>query len=223
MYRVLSVLVVAFLVVGMPARAQIGETSAQDRSGLMVQARAGLTVPRVTSQFRNFYSVGRGVGAGVGYGLTPTIDVFVRGHYSEFLLDEGGVDGIIPEIESRVDGANGTIVSGTVDLRFRTGPYERMEFYLLGGVGAYHQSIYEAELTNEADETNTFTFGRQEQTSFGLNFGVELATPVADRIEVSLAPTFVLILGEPVDGTRPREQTGRVGFFSVDLGVSWGP
>jgi len=229
MYRGLPVLVIAFLVAGMPAQAQIGETSAQNRSGLMVQARAGLTVPRVTSQFQNFYSVGRGVGAGVGYGLTPSIDVFVQGKYSEFLLDEGGVSGIFPEFgaegfTTNVDGGDGSIVSGTLNLRFRTRLSEQINFHLIGGVGAYHQSIYEAQLsfTNEEQGSgDTFVFAEQEQTSPGLNFGVELAAPVADRVQVFLRPTFVLIFGDRIQDEEPREQTGRVGFFSVDLGVSW--
>lgn len=233
MHRVVSVLVIAFLVAGMPAQtqAQIGETSGEDRSGLVVQARAGLMVPRVTSQFQDFYSVGRGAGAGVGYGLTPFIDVFVHGHYSEFLLDEGGVDGIFSEIDgslegitTNVDGRNGSIVSGTVNFRFRTRISDQMNFHLTAGVGAYHQSIYEAQLsfTNEQQgESDTFVFAEQEQTSPGLNFGIELASPVADQVRVFLMPTFVMIFGDRIQGEVPREQTGRVGFFSVDLGVSW--
>lgn len=231
MYRVLSVLVIALLVAGMPAQAQIGETSAPDRSGLMVQARAGLMVPRVTSQFQNFYSVGRGVGAGVGYNLTPFIDVFVHGHYSQFVLDEGGVDGIFPEFDESVEGitttvdaTNGSILSGSLNFRFRTRLSEQMNLHLIGGVGAYHQSLYGGQLsfTNEQQGNgDTFNFAEQEQTSPGLTFGVELATPVSDQLQVSLMPTFVLIFGEPAEDEVPREQTGRVGFFSVDVGISW--
>lgn len=233
MHRVVSVLLIAFLIAGMPAQAQIGETSAPGRSGLIVQAQAGLTVPRLTSQFQNFYSVGRGVGAGVGYNLTPFVDAFVRGHYNEFVLDEGGVDGIFAEIDdsaegitTNVDGRNGAIMSGTLNVRFRTRMSNQMNFHLIGGVGVYHQSIYEAQLsfTNEQQgESDTFTFAEQKQTSPGLNFGVELAAPVSDQVQVSLMPTFVLIFGEPIESEVPREQTGRVGFFSVDLGVSWIP
>lgn len=233
MHRVVSVLLIACLGAGIPAQAQIGETSAPDRSGLIVQAKAGLTVPRLTSQFQSFYSVGRGVGAGIGYGLTSFVDVFVRGHYTEFVLDEGGVDGIFAEIDNsaegistNVDGRNGAILSGTLNVRFRTRMSNQMNFHLIGGVGAYHQSIYEAQLsfTNEEQgESDTFTFAEQEQTSPGLNFGVELAAPVADQFQVSLMPTFVLVFGDAVEGEAPREQTGRVGFFSVDVGISWVP
>jgi hypothetical protein len=56
-----------------------------------------------------------------------------------------------------------------------------------------------------------------------LNFGVELSAPVADQFQVSLMPTFVLVFGDTVEGETAREQTGRVGFFSVDVGISWVP
>lgn len=168
----------------------------------------------------------------MGYGLTPAIDVFVHGHYSKFLLDEGGVDGIFSEIDesvegitTNVEGRDGSIVSGTLNLRFRTRISDQMEFHLIGGVGAYHQSIYEAQLsfTNELQgEGDTFIFAEQEQTSPGLNFGIELVAPVSDQVQVSLIPTFVLIFGERIEEEVPREQTGQVGYFSVDLGVSWG-
>lgn len=205
----------------MPAQAQIGAPSAQARSGITIQARAGLAVPRFTSQFRDFYSVGRGVGGGVGYAVTPSLDLFIWARYRTFVLDEAGVDGIIPRVNARVDGGNGTITSGTFGVRFRTRLYDRLDIRLIGGVGAYRQSIYGAQLTNEGDESDTFLFEAQEQTSPGLNFGVEIAVPVADRIRVALIPAFVMVFGEPIDEDGPLEQTGQVGFFSVDLGVSW--
>jgi hypothetical protein len=221
MHRAFVALLLAFFVAGMFIQAQTGEALAQTRSDVTVQVRGGVDVPRLTPQFRDFYSVGRGVGGGVGYAVTSSVDLFVRGHYRAFVLDEVEVDGIIPEVKSRVDGSNGTIVSGTVGVRFRARLYDRMDFRLIGGIGAYRQSIYGAQLTNEADESDTFTFGAQKQTSPGLNFGIEIGVPLTERVQVAVIPTFVLVFGEPIDEDLPREQTGRVGFFSVDLGVSW--
>lgn len=214
MFRILLCAVCTFLWVGW------GSTAPAQHE-FSVYGEGGVAVPRVTTQFQDFYSKGQYFGVGVGYVVTPSVEIVVRATRGSFSLNEEGVNDFIPEVDARVEGSAGTVSSATVDVRFHTALVERLDFYLSGGLGPYRQAIYGVELTNKEQEDDTFVFGAQEQISAGLNYGFGFALPVGSGVELSVNSEFVLIFGESIDEQLAREKTGQVGFFTVRGGVGW--
>lgn len=219
--RVILVCALGFL--GGVSSTEAQPMSSEGQSRLVIRGTAGTVVPTVTKQFSGFYSTGGHFSLGVGYFVRPSLEVQIRATHARFTLDEAGVndlvDGFIRQVDWTVSGGAGTMWSGSVNVRFHSPVRERLGFQLNGGVGLYQHSLYDATLVNSDDRNDTLPFQAQEQTSPGVNLGAGVAWSLTPRIQLSIAPKFVLVFGDRVEDERVFEQTGRFGFLTIQGGV----
>jgi hypothetical protein len=204
---------------GISTTAVAQSTSTIGQSNISAYGEAGVLVPSVSKQFEDFYSRGSQFSVGVGYFVQPSLELHVRGSYARFRLDRGEVDELVPEIESTVNGESGTMWAGSVNLRYHSPVRDWLALRLNGGVGFYEHSLYGATLINNADESDTFQFRRQEQTSPGMNFGFGIAWTLTPRIRLAVNPEYTLVFGDRIEDERAFEQTGLFGFLSIQGGI----
>jgi opacity protein-like surface antigen len=216
------------LVVGAgPASAQFSPLA---NSRVTLYAEGGLGLPSISEQFDGVYSSGTSLGGGVGYLLTANMEVVVQGHYSRFPFDEEGARQYLQPpftgVQLEDGGGAGTLASGAVNLKFNSRFSDLIGFYAAGGVGFYRYSLYGDAFSIQPIDSGsreTFTLNKQDGTSAGIDIGFGFTTPLSSSVRLRLDTQYVIILSNRPESTSVIESDGRIGYFPVQLGLSWTP
>lgn len=202
------------------------------QSNVTVYVDGGPGISNQPEQFGEFYSTGARVGGGVGYAITPSLEVLLRAHYETLPFDTDGVktflvEGLLINPDdtggTQVDGPGADVLSSSINLKINSTIGTTLGFYLAGGAGIYHHDLYGVNVDFPAGfEEESFEFSAQEETNFGFNIGFGFSLPVTENIDARVEPQFIFVFSGEGEETVPAiERTGNISYIPIQFGLSW--
>lgn len=158
---------------------------AQKESRLSVYGGAGTGIPISSDEFSDYWKLGFGSGGGVGYLVTPRLEVAGTMVYTTFPLDkdnvlkEAGVSG------ASIDGGKFRALAFGIDVKRKhnIGATAASSFFILGGLG---MTKVKRSAANVSDDTISVAIATDEhsETKFSLSSGIGFDAMVSPKVGV---------------------------------------
>ncbi len=169
-------LLIACAVVFMLCAAVSAQTPA---SPVSIYAGGGLSMPMAPDLFKDYWKMGFNGMLGVGYGVTPAMQIVAKGEYHMFPLDVAGVEG--GDISMLMFGA---------DARFAVGlPAAPIKPFFLVGVGM-------AKLSASDVTRGTLHASFPDETDFYFNAGAGVEFKAGPKMSLFAQARYVDVMAE---------------------------
>ncbi len=171
-------------------------TPAVAQSGLNIYVGGGGAMPLDPTEFSDFWELGYGAGAAIGYSFGSSLELIGGVDYSKFSLDGDALIDDLGDFGTDIDISGGDIsmLSFSAGLKFNIGTGGSLSPYLLGMGGMYTLSISDATVSIDGfSETAEFV---EEETAFGAAFGGGFEIGFSSKASLFVQSTYRIAFTE---------------------------